>query len=669
MSEGKVGGLLIAFTNAQKRDKFNQFFTRSTDFKLELFGDNQTRPVDYHHNFGELFGAIGHIRSIEVRDEGLYAETELDTTHTAYPFIRSMVEEGKLGYSAETLPNWMQVASDGHVSVFPIVAAALTPKASAPEGMTKVGILRGLGFEGIEGNDDDQVAITRRSVWDYPQEQLAPATPPAPARMPSISYEQALRGQQGFPRPQLPSSAQGGAAFNFGLPQVSEMKSPIDQLPLVSVLGWYTWSQAATAGKHMRPQFPDGMNREQFMKGLADRVIREYQTDDNKLYLRSQEIVVDAENVVKTPSDWDILSPHFSKMTGGKEYKTAHHLRANEVMQSTLDDYGDEWVFTAWSLEVWRNIRMMAKVFPLFSSFNMPSNPFTWPKVGTLGYARKVAETTAQTQLSMTASPYPLRKLSTDGSFTFSIPAKAGLITTWSDELRKWSQINVVEELQFAMMEMFAHTADRLVLRGDETDANTNISWYDVGGTTPTADGTNDYLLLLDGLVHKCVVDGTGQTTDKADAAFATNDVNVNTGKMGILGLYPQDLVLICDTTLAHKFKSLSEVLTVDKYGPNATIHTGEIGKIMGIPIVPSEDMGLTLGTSGRIDQTAGNNTQLNFMVVNRKTVKIGRAWDVEIDMFRLPYSDVDYIKGRMGFDLALMQANGVSYTYDIDNP
>lgn len=668
--ENFIGGLLVAFTGPQKKDRLGQWFTKDTNFGEAIKPgipviDRINYPLSYHHGKPlrgkALLGMVGKLSSVEWRDDGLYGVSELNMEHPSYPFIQSQAEKGELGYSVETMPHYFAYRADGFVTDFPILGAAVSPYPTAPERLTTVGALRAIGLE-FDGDEDSEVGMTARSVWYFDWEEK-PAPTPAPIQRTSVTYDQAmyLRGQSGgAASPRLPSSG-----FNpVETLKVTEMKAPLDQVSLVNALGWYVLGQAATSGKHMKPRYPDGMTQEQFMRGLFERVVKEYQVEDN-LYLRGEQIVLDSDNIIRLPSDWDILSRHFSKMSG-KPYETPYHLRANELMQETLNDYGDEWVFDAWSLEVWRNIRMMAKVFPLFPAFNMTSNPFNYPVVGNLGYARRVAEATAQSQLSLTATTYPTRKLSTDGTVVFNIPAKFGLLTPWSDELRKWSQIDVLAEVMFAYMEMFAHTADRAILRGDETDTNVNISWYDAAGTTPTANGTNDYLLNLDGLVHKCVVDATGQSTDKANAAFALADVNINSAKMGILSLQVEDLVLICDTSLAHKFRALSEVLTVDKYGPEATVHTGEIGKIMGIPIIPSEDMGLTLGTSGRIDQTAANNTQLNFMIVNRKTVKIGRGWDIQLEHLRAEYSDAEYVKGRMSFDMQLMQANGVSYTYDI---
>ena len=72
-------------------------------------------------------------------------------------------------------------------------------------------------------------------------------------------------------------------------------------------------------------------------------------------------------------------------------------------------------------------------------------------------------------------------------------------------------------------------------------------------------------------------------------------------------------------------------VVTVDRYGPAATILTGELGQLMGVPIVLSEFLSADMPTSGKYT-TAGATT--SFLMVNRQRFKIGRlrGTSVEID-------------------------------------
>lgn len=59
--------------------------------------------------------------------------------------------------------------------------------------------------------------------------------------------------------------------------------------------------------------------------------------------------------------------------------------------------------------------------------------------------------------------------------------------------------------------------------------------------------------------------------------------------KLQLHGRNVRDLVLFVTPYQASILRQLDVVVTVDKYGPKATIHSGELGKIMGITIIESQ--------------------------------------------------------------------------------
>jgi len=56
--------------------------------------------------------------------------------------------------------------------------------------------------------------------------------------------------------------------------------------------------------------------------------------------------------------------------------------------------------------------------------------------------------------------------------------------------------------------------------------------------------------------------------------------------KLGVHGRSVANLVLLVNNFTGSQLRQISQVLTIDKYGPNATILRGEVGKVMGITIV-----------------------------------------------------------------------------------
>lgn len=63
-------------------------------------------------------------------------------------------------------------------------------------------------------------------------------------------------------------------------------------------------------------------------------------------------------------------------------------------------------------------------------------------------------------------------------------------------------------------------------------------------------------------------------------------------------------------------------MIGVDQYGPNATILSGELGQLLGVPLIISEMMGADLDADG-LYSSGGSKT--GMLMFNRDRFKIGR--------------------------------------------
>jgi HK97 family phage prohead protease/HK97 family phage major capsid protein len=77
----------------------------------------------------------------------------------------------------------------------------------------------------------------------------------------------------------------------------------------------------------------------------------------------------------------------------------------------------------------------------------------------------------------------------------------------------------------------------------------------------------------------------TGSTTD----LFIKAELHTARTNMGQWGMNPADLVCFVSQAQYYSLVTDSDVTTVDKYGDNATILTGELGKLWGIPLIVSD--------------------------------------------------------------------------------
>jgi N4-gp56 family major capsid protein len=188
---------------------------------------------------------------------------------------------------------------------------------------------------------------------------------------------------------------------------------------------------------------------------------------------------------------------------------------------------------------------------------------------------------------------------------------------------------------------------DNVIINGDASTGALNINYYTSGGSNI---GATNKVLLFDGLRHFSLVDNTSQKSSLAAAVSQDNFLTV----MKLLGKYatrPTDLACVVDPWTYLTMLDLSEVITVEKYGAGATILTGEIGKLMGVPIIPSEEIGKT-DTSGYINQTAGSNTKGSFVIFHRPSFIAGRKRLVTMESDRdiQKQENILVISTRMAF-------------------
>jgi HK97 family phage major capsid protein len=217
--------------------------------------------------------------------------------------------------------------------------------------------------------------------------------------------------------------------------------------------------------------------------------------------------------------------------------------------------------------------------------------------------------------------------------------AKSTLTTTeqvgevdWSYTLDEDGAVAIMPNLREGLARNAAEYVDRFVLNADATNAATgNINLDD-------ADPADDSYYLTDGqdgIRHQWIVDNTGQQVAGGGDALADADLQSVFGK---LGKYYQDaqmdVVLVPDySTYLKGFLKLTNVVTVDKMGSQATVLTGQLASYMGVPIVPS--FFHPLGEAdGKVSTTAGNNTLGSVSCFNRRMWRLGfrRGVSIEVD-------------------------------------
>ena len=96
------------------------------------------------------------------------------------------------------------------------------------------------------------------------------------------------------------------------------------------------------------------------------------------------------------------------------------------------------------------------------------------------------------------------------------------------------------------------------------------------------------------------------------------------------------NLLYIEPANVYNKSLALSELITVDKFWPNATISTGVLAKIWNIDVLVAQDWPALTNTSWLVDWTSANNTKGSFACVYKPAIQYGFGKPLQIEVWRV---------------------------------
>jgi len=326
---------------------------------------------------------------------------------------------------------------------------------------------------------------------------------------------------------------------------------------------------------------------------------------------------------------------------------TAAYRRATLAMDTQESGFGQQLVGAQYVGELWEAARRESRVFNLIESFEMTAPTSYLPVEVDIPEMLFVSES-----LTFNATNYATVKT---GSNRVQVDAKKFLIhQIWSGEMEEDSIIPYIPFLRRQAAFSIAHYADSAVLNGDTTNSATgNINLDDAD----PAD-TKHYL-AFDGIRHAALVDNTNNDNDAGAVAPTLALLHnlrgdmIDPARLVDWG-HPansDDLVYITDPETSDRVALIDEVLTVDKYGPQATVLTGEVLKIARHPLVSSMAMSKT-EADGKVSTTPGLNIRGQVAAFNRRAFKSGWRRRVQVETERLPATDQTRLvySLRMGF-------------------
>jgi len=313
-----------------------------------------------------------------------------------------------------------------------------------------------------------------------------------------------------------------------------------------------------------------------------------------------------------------------------------------KAMDTATAGEGSEWVPTTLSTNLIERYRLIARVPALFDEFPMPANPWTLPT--------SLADMTFYYMPESTSdepTKTPSTKLTT-GDLTMTAK-KFRARSIWSEELNEESIIAVLPRIKENIARSAARAVEDAIINADTT------------ATHQDSDVTNskDHRKVWKGLRKNAI-----EQSYSADLSTFDKDTTLaRITAMGKYGINVDDLAWIASTVSYNKLRGLAELRTVDKYGPNATILTGEVGKLYGIPVIVSEKLRNDMNNSGVYDGSTTDKT--GILLVNTRMFALGNRGDwrltVKFD------DDVDQYIMNVRFKKAFIPLDDVSSEHIVE--
>ena len=292
-----------------------------------------------------------------------------------------------------------------------------------------------------------------------------------------------------------------------------------------------------------------------------------------------------------------------------------------KALTATGAGTGDEYVPTGMASELWNDMFLDSRVASQFSVVSMPTDPFDYP----IGWG-----------------DVTWRKGTQNTATTVSDPATAkGTLTSteqiceidFSYDLDEDSIVAILPTLKQLIGRNGAESIDRFVMNADSETAGTgNVN------TDDAAAAASDYFLSngQNGLRRQFIVDNVAQ---KSSMGAAITDAGMRAG-LALLGKYAGDinrLVWFADPATYVTMLGLTYVVTVDKFGPQATVLSGQLSNYGGIPVVVTPSIVRT-DTDGKYTTTSPstNDTKGTIVLAHRDMWRVGyrRSLLVEFDRF-----------------------------------
>lgn len=327
-----------------------------------------------------------------------------------------------------------------------------------------------------------------------------------------------------------------------------------------------------------------------------------------------------------------------------------------------LSGQGAEWYPDPTMPMVERELKLERKVAALFDERPAPAKNFylpTWAVAGAKPYKKGAVATNTPAQ-------YTASDVAT-GRLTYDITGMAVRVVM-DEEAEEDAILPAMQFVREGILDALRDGEEDAILNGDTAGSHQDAiaSWnlrsrWGASGLG----GTDDHRRCWMGLRARAV-----DVSATVDGSAAQTYAGFLATRKLLASPHSMSDGLVCITSLEYylgKMHAWDEVLTLEKFGPNASILTGQVGAIGGVPIVLSDFMGADLNNSGLYDGSTTDKTGL--LIVDRRRfvrwMRRGITLEADKDVTRGIYNMVATVRSLFATVDGASKKN-VAYAYKL---
>ena len=343
------------------------------------------------------------------------------------------------------------------------------------------------------------------------------------------------------------------------------------------------------------------------------------------------------------------------KLAFWPEYNALVSDITGKALDTTTSGEGSQWIPTEFSPQFMDTLYQHFPLWNYFQTFPQPTATFNWPIFSSDTEAKLIAETTAiQTTIGDSNEETPTTAVAA------FVAKKARGTIVWSGEIQEDVSFDIVTEIQRKIAKEIYIATEAAMISGDDT-----TTYFDTGLSLPLP--STNFRRAYKGLRYLGL--NNSAFIDNAGATLSWTLITTALNKMGSSGLVPTENGVIFPMGLYYKSLALTEVKTMDVFGPFATIVNGVLQKIGGMDVVACGQYRQDLNAAGIFDNVT--TTQSSFIIVNKPAWRMGIIRDLGLEVERIAGWDQFKIYGwhRHSFGPIagyVTTAQPLVYSYDV---